>query len=316
MENFVTLFNIAFLPQGLALHMSMERNIKHYILWIICIDDETFNFLEKLALSNVKLLKISNLETKELLEVKPYRTTGEYCWTLTPFAPSFIFESDTKIKRITYIDADIWFRKNPDPIFFELNEAKKSVLITDHAYDAEFDSSSTSGQFCVQFMIFDRENSTDILHWWQKKCIEWCYAVADPENTKYGDQKYLDLWPVMFKDKVHVLSNKELILGPWNAMRFPYGNSCVWHFHGSRIFRFLGKLWISKGWLPIPRLTWKNVYLEYHKDIKVAVNLLNDHGISIKNQINFSISLILKDYLRLIYYRLWAYKSEFVVRIK
>lgn len=316
MENFVTLFNVAFLPQGLALHMSMERNIKHYILWIICIDDETFNFLEKLALSNVKLLKISNLETKELLEVKPYRTTGEYCWTLTPFAPSFIFKSDTKIKRITYIDADIWFRKNPAPIFFELNEAKKPVLITDHAYDVDFDASSTSGQFCVQFMIFDREHSNDILHWWQKKCIEWCYAVPDLENTKFGDQKYLDSWPVIFKDKVHVLSNKELILAPWNAMRFPYGNSCVWHFHGSRIFRLLGKLWITKGWLPIPRLTWKNVYLEYHKDINVAVNMLNYHGISIKNQINFSISSILKDYLKLIYYRLWAYKSVLVVRLK
>jgi hypothetical protein len=165
-------------------------------------------------------------------------------------------------------------------------------------------------------MTFDREHSNDILHWWQKKCIEWCYAIPDPENTKLGDQKYLDSWPVIFKDKVHVLSNKELILGPWNAMRFPYGNSCVWHFHASRIFRFLGKLWISKGWLPIPRLTWKNVYLEYHKDINVAINLLNYHGISIKNQINFSINSIFKDYLRLIYYRLWAYKSEFLVRLK
>ena len=29
-----------FLPQGLALHMSMERHVKDYTLWILCVDDE------------------------------------------------------------------------------------------------------------------------------------------------------------------------------------------------------------------------------------------------------------------------------------
>jgi hypothetical protein len=34
MEHYVTLFDSLFLPQGLALHMSMERHAGVYTLWI------------------------------------------------------------------------------------------------------------------------------------------------------------------------------------------------------------------------------------------------------------------------------------------
>ena len=45
-ENFVTLFNSAFLPQGLALHSSMQACIKDYRLWILCVDENTFGNLK------------------------------------------------------------------------------------------------------------------------------------------------------------------------------------------------------------------------------------------------------------------------------
>jgi hypothetical protein len=149
MEHYVTLFDSLFLPQGLALNISMERHIGSYTLWILCVDDEVHGVLTKLNLTNVKLLQLSSLETPELLAVKPTRTKGEYCWTLTPFAPRFVFEADTKISRVTYLDADMWFRKNPAPIFREFDASGKDVLITDHAYAPELDESKNSGQYCA-----------------------------------------------------------------------------------------------------------------------------------------------------------------------
>lgn len=233
MEHFVTLFNSLFLPQGLALHRSMERHVQNYALWILCLDDETHGVLERLALSNVRLLKLSAKETDELLSVKRGRTIGEYCWTLTPFAPRFVFETDTTVERVTYLDADIWFRKNPKPILDELDASGKQVLITDHAYAPEYDLSWRSGQFCVQFMTFNKNGGETVRKWWEDRCIEWCFDRF--EDGKFGDQKYLDDWPYRFHSLVHVLNDKGKALAPWNAIRYPFGNSIFYHFHGLRI---------------------------------------------------------------------------------
>ena len=78
MEHFVTLFNILFLPQGLALHLSMERHIENYTLWILCMDGEVHEILKKMKLPNVRLLQLDLLETEDLKKVKPKRTVVEY----------------------------------------------------------------------------------------------------------------------------------------------------------------------------------------------------------------------------------------------
>ena len=167
MEHYVTLFDSLFLPQGIALHTSMERHVKDYTLWILCVDDQAHEILSKLNLPNVRLLQLSKLETADLLTVKPLRTKGEYCWTLTPFAPRFVFEADVNVTRVTYLDADLWFRKNPAAIFREFESSGKQVLITDHAYAPQYDQSATSGQYCVQFMSFNRDGCEFVRKWWE-----------------------------------------------------------------------------------------------------------------------------------------------------
>jgi hypothetical protein len=272
-EHFVTLFNSLFLPQGLALHMSMERHARECVLWILCVDDETYDVLGRLDLPNVKRLKLSDLETSELLDVKPGRTVGEYCWTLTPFAPRFVFEADPTVERVTYIDADLWFRKHPKPIFNEFDASGKQVLITDHAYAPEYDQSATSGQFCVQFMTFTRDGGDTVRKWWEERCIEWCFARF--EDGKFGDQKYLDDWPERFGDAVHVLRDKELALAPWNASRFPYGNAVFYHFHGLRL---ISEKKIEIGNYSLPNALRANVYQPYFSDLRDAVDRLEKNG--------------------------------------
>lgn len=279
MEHYVTLFDSLFLPQGLALHMSMERHVKDYTLWILCVDDETHEVLAKLNLPNVRLLQLSKLETDELLRVKPTRTKGEYCWTLTPFTPKFVFEADESVKRVTYLDADLWFRKHPAPIFEEFEGTEKQVLITDHAYAPEYDQSATSGQYCVQFITFTRKGGEVVRKWWEERCIEWCYARL--EDGKFGDQKYLDAWPLLFRDQVHVLANKELLLAPWNASRYPYGNSVAYHFHGLRILNKT-KVLRTSNIFDIPYQVHKEIYDRYLQELAMAICLLEKNEVTIK----------------------------------
>ena len=286
MEHFVTLFDSLFLPQGLALHVSMQRHINIYTLWILCVDDEVYEILHILALPNVRLLQLSQLETADLLRVKIDRTKGEYCWTLTPFAPRFVFEADLSIIRVSYIDADIWFRKDPAKIFQELDSSGKAVLITEHGYAPEYDQSITSGQFCVQFIVFNRNDGELVRKWWEDRCIEWCFARF--EDGKFGDQLYLDSWPDIFGDKVHILRERELTLAPWNATRFPYGNSVFYHFHGLRI---INESQLTYGGYVLPSNLIRDVYKPYLIDLKSAVERMRTIGVKLQPQAEGSIWL-------------------------
>ena len=233
MEHFVTIFDGDFLPQGLALIDSLERHAGDHILWVICLDDRARDVLENLRKANLRVIACADLETPELLSVKPTRTRAEYCWTLKPRAIGFVFERDPSARRASYIDADVFLLKSPRPIFEELEASGKSVLITDHAYDPEYDQSASSGRFCAHFMTFVRDRGEPVRRWWEERCIEWCFRRV--EDGKFGDQKYLDEWPGRFRDHVHVLQRRDAIQAPWNARLFDARNAIAWHFHGLRV---------------------------------------------------------------------------------
>lgn len=310
MEHYVTLFDSLFLPQGLALHMSMERHIKNYTLWVLCVDDQAHEVLEKLNLPNVRLLQLSKLENAELLSVKSIRTKGEYCWTLAPFAPRFVFEADLSVQRATYLDADMWFRKNPALIFREFDASSKHVLITDHNYAPEYDQSVNSGQYCVQFITFTRVGGEVVRKWWEERCIEWCFDRF--EEGKFGDQKYLDDWPERFQNEVHVLQNKELLLAPWNATRFPYGNSVAWHFHALRIMINSPEcIYIKFGPYRLPKSTQEYVYGLYLNDLKVVIEKMRMFQVKLIPQKMHTIKSRIKMRLSALYRRLGLYDASF-----
>lgn len=296
MEHYVTLFDELFLPQGLALHLSLERHAKPYTLWILSVDRQAAHLLEQLKLPNTRVLKLEDLELAELKEVKPTRNRAEYCWTLTPFTPRFVFEADLDAARVTYIDADVWFRKTPLPIFREYDQSGKHVLITEHSYAPEYDSSSTSGRFCVQFVTFDRAGGEPVRKTWEKQCLDWCYARY--EDGKFGDQLYLDEWPDRFANDVHILQDKELILAPWNATRFPYGRAICWHFHGLRLVGEGGRAnAVDCGEYPIPAPALKFVYKEYVRDLAVATQMIENVGGTVRPQATRTSTRAVKDWL-------------------
>ena len=106
-------------------------------------------------------LQLSRLETPELLEIKASRSKGEYCWTLTPFFPRFVFEADADVGRVTYVDADLWFGNLPRR--FSVNSMlPRSRFLLPTMLMLRNTTSRPSGQFCVQFMTFTR-NGGDVV---------------------------------------------------------------------------------------------------------------------------------------------------------
>lgn len=238
-EHYATLFDNHFLLQGLCLHRSLIEHATPFHLWILCVDEDVERNLLRLDLPNVTLLPLRDVETAPLKGAKSSRTIGEYCWTLTPFLPRFVFDRAPDAERVTYVDADLYLFDDPAPFFAEFERAGKHVLITDHAYAPEYDQSARYGRFCVQFVTFrNTAKAMSVMSWWQQRCLEWCYARE--EDGKFGDQKYLDVWPQLFGDEVHVLSQQHRTLAPWNVKHIELESSgglepVFYHFHELRI---------------------------------------------------------------------------------
>lgn len=224
---------------GMTLHHSLMVHAQPFHLWILCMDTTVEKQLQQLALPYVTLIPIQDVETPELLAIKVGRSKGEYCWTLTPFTFEAVFTRNSSVQRVTYLDADLFFFDDPRILLQELQLNQKQVLITDHAYAPEYDQSLISGRFCVQFITFTRTDAAlHLMHRWQTQCLEWCFNRC--EDGKFGDQKYLDVWPTQFNNEVHVVQQVEKTLAPWNIDFFFRQQSgglhpVFYHFHGLRI---------------------------------------------------------------------------------
>lgn len=268
-EHFVTLFNSKYLPQGISLYRSMEKNINDFNLWIFCLDDEAYNILKKLNFNFLTPLLLSNFENSQLLAAKKNRTFTEYCWTLTPFTFNFVHKLDKSISRLTYLDADMFFFNNPKDIFSKFEKSNKSVLITKHNYSPFYDHSQKSGKFCVQFLTIAFTNGEVVQKDWETKCLEWCYNKF--EDGKFGDQKYLDNWPIEFKDLVYVLEDKDFFLAPWNVLQYSMDEIIAFHFHGLKILSN-NKFYI--GNYLIPKTTYNFIYSTYLESLKESIHML------------------------------------------
>lgn len=246
MHHFGTLYDINYLSRGLALLHSMQEHIPNFRLYVLCLDRETLQYWQAHPTEQLVPIALEEVEDyePELLEAKQNRSLVEYYFTLSPVWPLFLLDKFPEIDLITTLDADIYFFSDPTPIFQELE--KKSILITPHRFGEKLKHSEVHGKYNVSFQSFRRNRSGQAcLAQWREQCLEWCYDT--PENDRFADQKYLDVWPDDFKD-VQPMQHPGAGLAPWNACNYTYQlkNGKIYlddkwplifyHFHG---FRFV-----------------------------------------------------------------------------
>lgn len=218
--HFCTYFDRNYLTRGLALYQSLRTHCQRpFVLWTLCFDDESYAILSRLALDSMRLIRRTDFEAgdTELAAARDNRSAVEYYWTCSPSLPLYLFRQDLSINLITYLDADLFFFSDPQPIFDELGTG--SILIVGHRYASAHERyAETSGIYNVGLMSFRRDDAgLECLHWWRERCNDWCYARV--EDGKYGDQKYLDDWPTRFPGVV-VIQHPGAGLAPWNIKRY------------------------------------------------------------------------------------------------
>ena len=248
--NFCLMTTANYLTKALVMYDSLVRECKNdFNLFYFAFDDLTFEYLNKLNYKNITPILLKDLENyyPELLGTKSNRNISEYFFTCTPHIIDYALKN-FEIDHVTYLDADLYFYKDPRYILNELKE--NSVLITEHRYYPEAPN-HTSGKYCVQFIPFKNDTyGNTVLDWYRQKCIEWCYLKA--EDGKWADQGYLNDWPERF-EKIIVMENRGGGIASWNleAYIFKRNNGVIsaynkeikkdvdaifYHFQGLKIY--------------------------------------------------------------------------------
>jgi hypothetical protein len=218
-HEFCTLFDSNYLPRALALHESLREHDPDFVLRAFCMDDAAKRILDRLDLPGLVAIGLDELEAhdSDLAAVKDDRTPVEYCWTATPAILLATLEREPELESITYLDADVAFFGDPEPLFAELGDG--SVQIVPHRYAPEHaHHEEPSGIYNVEWLTFRNDAAgLEVLRWWRERCLEWCYHRV--EDGKLGDQKYLDDWPERFP-AVRILQHVGGGLAPWNVTRY------------------------------------------------------------------------------------------------
>ena len=285
MKYFCTYFDINYMPQGMTLYESLCRLELDFNLFIVCLDNKTYEVLKDIDFPQITPVKISDIESFDLefAKCKENRSLIEYYFTLSPVMPLYLFHSFPEIDILAYMDADLLFFSSPQPLYDELGD--NSILIIEHRFPNKIKWRQKYGRFNVQFQLYRRDKvGLECLEFWRKQCIEWCYDKLDGE--RFADQKYLDKWPELFQGVV-VSQIDAAGVAPWNwynynirlddgTLKINEAKLIFFHFQGFKILnRFILVHNLGHYGAKMPRKLLNSLYLRYLHEIVKMKNKIN-----------------------------------------
>ena len=213
-NHYCTYFDRGFLPQGEVLWQSLRRHDPQAVLWVLALDAEAVTALAGLRDDRLQVVDLAQLEAADpaLVAAKANRSRIESYFTLSPCWPRWLLRTRPEISQLVYLDADLMFFSNPQPVWDEL--ARGSVLFCAHRFPDSLRHFERHGQYNVGVLGWRRDASgLACLDWWRERCLEWCHDRIEP--TRYADQKYLEEWPRRFAGVV-ACGHPGINLAPWN----------------------------------------------------------------------------------------------------
>ena len=280
MYHFCTYFDQHYLPRGLALIHSLQQHCAPFHLWVLCLDDICHATLAQLALPELTLITLGELERAlpELPAARQNRSLVEYYFTCTPALTWHVLEQNPALDMLMYLDADMFFFSDPAAVVAAM--ARHAITVIPHRYPEYLAGMNAYGVYNVGLLAFRRDaTGLACLRQWYEQCVEWCYDRL--EGDRYADQKYLERWPEQFGD-VLVLEHKGVNTAPWYLMNYRFSLRggqvfvdddplVLFHFHGFKQPR----LWLydthtARYATRPPRIARTHVYRGYIAALALA----------------------------------------------
>ena len=212
MNHFCTISTKSHLFKTKALADSLNKFNVHLHLLVVD-EDEVLNKTEFITYYNLKFI------TKEIglkLIAKYGNQSDKLRWALKSV---FMMHLLLQTKKIIYVDNDTYFYNNPSVLFDLLDT--NNLLLTPHFYDINpnknqnwLEANFKVGLYNAGFIGVNK-NAINALQWWSECCL---YNIKKSYwRGLFDDQKYLDLFPILFDD-VMVLKHKGCNLAGWNYL--------------------------------------------------------------------------------------------------
>jgi hypothetical protein len=286
---YATYFDQHYLTRGLALYRSLVRHSPPFRLWVLCLDDATYDTLRDLKLEYIHLIPLSDLEQADpaLLTARPDRQLFEYYWTCGPAYLLYLLERQPEIELLIYLDADLYFFGNPAPLYDQLGNGSILVIERRPLPSASLELQQ-KGTFNVGMLVFRRDSDgLAALHRWRSQCLDWCFDRVEP--TRFGDQKYLDEWPALYAGVVHLQhQGAELASYNFGRYRIRCRQGTLFVEQDPLVFYHFTRLRILTDWLydagtwghdqrlePIVR---RQIYVPYVRELRAMRQLVRAAG--------------------------------------
>lgn len=205
----------------IPMYTSLCRNCSDFKLFILCMNQSVYHVLSKIGFENITLIPIEDMEKSnyDLVVAKSNRIFHEYCWTLKPIFLYYVMNKYDDAKYYAHLDADLFFFSNVDYIFNENPNA--SIFLTHHRNSKEFNHYyELSGLYNTGFVGFKNNNEAkSAMRLWGDRCLKKCSIKYDTLNKTFGDQRYVEEWPEIFKN-VHIVNSIGANVAFWNIKNY------------------------------------------------------------------------------------------------
>ena len=182
----------------------------------IYVVDDDFN--EQYNDANLSVIHARRIPLFEHFRYEIKRKPDELRWTLKSYAIDDSTKNDGNNIGI-WIDNDIFFVNNIDFALRDLDEC--GLYVTPHWRNPEpsltnmqFYPLAMDGMFNAGFVGVNLLKGESFLKWWQRCCAYNC--SISPHLGIMGDQRYLDLSLLYFRDIVRICDKRGCNLANWN----------------------------------------------------------------------------------------------------
>ncbi|MBS1609865.1 MAG: hypothetical protein JSS70_14115 [Bacteroidetes bacterium] len=217
MKTFCTIITSDFLPKAIVLFRSLQsfdQKVKLQVLVVDSKDIDSKNIDESLTIFSITQLSEYPL-VKALYKKYAHINLDEFRWSLKPVFSSYLLLSG--YDKIIYVDCDMFFVNDYNFLFDELDN--NDIILTPHWNSTNpldnphaFLSNFTSGMFSAGFFGVTK-NGLNAMTWWANACH---FMMGEHiENGVNDDQRYLDLFPVLF-EKMKIIRHRGCNIGSWN----------------------------------------------------------------------------------------------------
>jgi len=210
-----TYFDSNYLCQAITLYRSLEAAGEPFTLWMLCLDEQSYDALASLALPAAKLIRERDLVdwAPELETARSDRSRVEFYYACTPRLVQYVSSHCQRGSGVVYLDADLSFFSGLPALMKHLAGGTVTVLAHE---SGDVKSEAEHGQYCVSIVYFSAtEPAQKCLQWWADRCLE----STGFSHGVWGDQKYLEEFPSVVEG-VRVVRAPAVVMAPWNAWRW------------------------------------------------------------------------------------------------